>query len=53
VAGITAAVVGFLPILQGSLGIQAVLIIATMSAASAIAITAFFRLIYQLLSRFL
>jgi serine/threonine protein kinase len=53
VAGITAAVVCFLPILHNGLVISTILIIATMSAASAIAITAFFRLIYQLLSRFL
>lgn len=52
-AGITSTIIALVPILQGNLGIQSVLIIATMSAASAIAITAFFRLIYQLLSRLL
>ena len=50
---ITAAVVAFVPVLQGSLGIQSVFIIATMAAAGTIAVTAFFRLIYQLLSRLL
>lgn len=52
-AGITSAIIAMVPSLQGGLGIQSVLIIATMSAASAIAITAFFRLIHQLLSRLL
>ncbi|PSB08103.1 serine/threonine protein kinase [Pleurocapsa sp. CCALA 161] len=50
---ITAGVVIFMPKLQGTFTIQTVLIIATISAAGAIAITAFFRLVYQLLSRFL
>ncbi len=52
-AGITSTVVAFVPALQGSLDIQSVFIIATISAAGAISITAFFRLIYQLLSYFL
>lgn len=52
-AGITSVIIVFVPVLQGNLGIQSVLIIATMSAASVIAITAFFRLVYQLLSRLL
>ena len=53
IAGISTAIIFFLPILQGSLSIQTILIVATMSAAGAIAITAFFRLVYQLLTRFL
>ncbi|WP_019506088.1 serine/threonine-protein kinase [Pleurocapsa sp. PCC 7319] len=52
-AVITSAIIAMVPVLQGTLGIQSVLIIATMSAAGAIAVTAFFRLIYQLLSRLL
>ncbi len=50
---ITAGVVIFMPKLQGTFTILTVLIIATISAAGAIAITAFFRLVHQLLSRFL
>ena len=53
IAGISGAIIFFVPILQGSLGIQTILIMATMSAAGAIAVTAFFRLVYQLLTRFL
>ena len=52
-ASITVALIFFVPAFQGALGVQSVLIIAAMSAAGAIAITAFFRLIHQLLSRFL
>ena len=52
-AVITSTIIALVPVLQGTLGIQSVLIIATMAAAGAIAITAFFRLIYQLLSRLL
>ena len=52
-ASITVALIFFVPGFQGALGIQLVLIIAAMSAVGAIAITAFFRLIHQLLSRFL
>ncbi len=52
IAGISAAVIFFVPILQGSLGIQAILIMATMSAAGGTAIIAFFLLVYQLLARF-
>lgn len=52
ILGITAMVIAFVPILQGAFGLQSVFVIATISAAGAIAITAFFRLIYQLLSRF-
>jgi serine/threonine protein kinase len=53
VAGITAALIFFLPWLQGGLGLSSVLIIAAMSGAGAIAVTACFRLIYQILSRWL
>jgi serine/threonine protein kinase len=50
---ITSGVVAFIPKFHGSLTTPSVLIIATTSAAGAIAITAFFRLVYQLLSRLL
>jgi serine/threonine protein kinase len=50
---ITASVVIFIPKFHGTLTIPNILIIATISAAAAIAITAFFRLVYQLLSRLL
>jgi serine/threonine-protein kinase len=53
VAGITVAVIFFLPWLQGGLGLSSVLIIAAMFGAGAIAVTACFRLIYQILSRWL
>ncbi len=52
-ASITVALIYFVPAFQGALGVQSVLVMAAMSAAGAIAITAFFRLIHQLLSRFL
>ena len=52
-AGITAGVVIFIPILQGSFSVSSILIIAAISGAGAIAITTFFRLVYQLLSRLL
>jgi serine/threonine protein kinase len=52
-AGITAGVVVLIPSLHGGLVVASVLIIAAMSGVGAIAITAFFRLVYQLLSRFL
>ncbi len=52
-ASITVALIFFFPAFQGALGVQSVLIITVMSAAGAIAITAFFRLIHQLLSHFL
>ena len=51
IAGITTGIIFFFPLLQGSLGMQSILVIATMSAAGAIAITALFRLIYKLLTR--
>jgi serine/threonine protein kinase len=50
---ITAVTVAFVPKLHGTLAISSILIIAIISAAGAIAITAFFRLVYQLLSRLL
>jgi serine/threonine protein kinase len=50
---ITASVVIFIPKFHGTLTTPNILIIATISAAAAIAITAFFRLVYQLLSRLL
>jgi serine/threonine-protein kinase len=53
VSGITIAVIFFLPWLQGGLGLASVLIIAAMSGAGSIAIMACFRLIYQILSRWL
>ena len=53
IAGITTAIIFFFPGLQGGLGMQSVLIIAAMSGAGAIAIVALFRLIYQLLIRFI
>jgi serine/threonine-protein kinase len=52
-SGITVTVIFFLPFLQGGLGLQSVLIIAAIAGAGAIAVTACFRLIYQLLSRLL
>jgi len=52
-AGISAGVVVFVPALHGALIVPSVLIIAAISGATAIAITAFFRLVHQLLSRFL
>ena len=51
--GITAGIVALVPVLQGNLVISSILIIAAFSGAGAIAITAFFRLVYQLLSRLL
>jgi serine/threonine protein kinase len=50
---ITAGIVALIPKFHGSLTTPNVLIIATISAAAAIAITAFFRLVHQLLSRLL
>jgi serine/threonine-protein kinase len=50
---ITASVVIFIPKFHGTLTTPNILIIATISAAAAIAITAFFRLVHQLLSRLL
>ncbi|VEP18795.1 Serine/threonine-protein kinase F [Hyella patelloides LEGE 07179] len=53
IAGISAAIVFFFPVLQGGLTIGIILVIAAMSGAGAIAITALFRLIYQILARLL
>ena len=52
-AGITAGIVAFIPALHGGLVLSSVFIIAAIAAAGAIAVAAFFRLVYQLLSRFL
>ncbi len=52
-AGITAGIVAFVPALHSSLVVPSIFMIAAISGAGAIAITAFFRLVYQLLSRFL
>ncbi|MGD1920161.1 MAG: protein kinase [Pleurocapsa sp.] len=52
-AGITAVIVAFVPALHSSLVVPSIFMIAAISGAGAIAITAFFRLVYQLLSRFL
>ena len=48
-AGITLAVVVFVPLFQGAYLLSTILVISGISAAGAIAITAFFRLVYQLL----
>ncbi|MEO1669772.1 MAG: serine/threonine-protein kinase [Cyanobacteria bacterium J06631_2] len=50
---VTAGVVAFIPKFNGALNAPTVIVIATVAAASAIAIVVFFRLVYQLLSRFL
>ena len=52
-AVITGSLVALLPVLHGALLLSSIFVIATISAAGAIAITAFFRLVYQLLSRIL
>ena len=52
-AGVTIALIVFLPVFQRNLPISSIFIIAMMSAAAGIAIVAFFRLVYLLLSRFL
>ena len=52
-ASITAGIVAFIPKFHGASNASTVVIIATVSAAAAIAIVSFFRLVYQLLSRFL
>ena len=53
IAGISAVIVFLIPILQGELAIGTILLVAAMSGAGAIAITALFRLIYQILARLL
>ncbi|MDZ8184314.1 MAG: serine/threonine-protein kinase [Nostoc sp. ChiSLP02] len=50
IPAITFAIIFFLPFLKGSLGIQAILILAVAASLVAISITAIFRLIYKLLS---
>ena len=51
-AGISAVIIAFVPGLQ-NIALSSVFIIAVISAAVAIAVTAFFRLVYLLLSRYL
>ncbi|MEL6493658.1 MAG: protein kinase [Cyanobacteria bacterium J06623_7] len=50
---ITAGVVAFVPIFQGTLTAVSIIVIATVSAAGAIAIVSLLRLVYRLLSRWL
>lgn len=52
-AGITAAIVAFIPTLHSILPLTTVFVVAGVSAAVAVAISAFFRLVYRLLSHFL
>jgi serine/threonine-protein kinase len=52
-AGITLALVLFVPALHQGFVLQQVLVVAVLAGAGAIALTALFRLIYQLLLRFL
>jgi serine/threonine protein kinase len=53
IAVITVAIIFFIPTLQGAITLGSILIVAAMSGATAIAITALFRLIYQILARLL
>lgn len=53
IAGITLAAVVFFKALQNGIPVQLVIVISVLTGAGAIAITALFRLIYLLLSRFL
>lgn len=53
IAVITIAIIFLLPVLQGELVLGTIMFIAVMSGASAIAIIALFRLIYQILARLL
>jgi serine/threonine-protein kinase len=53
IAGISAAIIYFVPLLQGYLAIQSIFIIGVMAAAGVMGVAALFRLIYQLLSRLL
>ena len=53
IAGLSVVIVFFLPILQGEFVLGTILIVAAMSGAAAIAVTALFRLIYQILARLL
>ena len=50
-AAVTVALIAFVPAFHRSLPLSSILIIAMMSAAGGVAIVAFFRLVYQLLSR--
>ncbi|WP_341527433.1 serine/threonine-protein kinase [Nostoc sp. UHCC 0302] len=50
IPGISFAIIFFLPLLQGGLGIQQIVILALGAALVAIALTSLFRLIYKLLS---
>jgi serine/threonine-protein kinase len=52
IAGITVLALFLLPVLRGGFALPEVLIIAALAGTAAIAVTALFRLIYQLLSRF-
>ena len=52
IAGITVLVLWLVPFLHGGYVMPQVLIFATLTSTAAIAVTALFRLIYQLLSRF-
>ncbi len=53
IAAISAGVIYFLPVLQGGMMVPTIFAIAIMSGAGAVAVTAFFRLVYQLLTRLL
>ena len=53
IGGISLALLVFIPVLRGTVSIQWVLIISILVAAAAIAVMAFFQLIYRLLSRLL
>ncbi|BAY12388.1 serine/threonine-protein kinase [Calothrix sp. NIES-2098] len=50
IPGVTFALIFFVPLLRGELGIQQILILAFAAALVSIALTALFRLIYKLLS---
>ena len=50
IPGISFAIVFFIPFLQGSLGIQQIVVLAVAARLVAIAFTSLFRLIYKLLS---
>lgn len=50
IAGVTLAIVWFVPILDNSINRQAVVLLAVAAGLIAIALTAIFRLIYKLLS---
>lgn len=50
---LTVAIIYFFPALQGGFLLKNILIIAVISGAGVVAVTALFRLIYQILNRFL